>query len=345
MFSNIGYKIKVLAQVLFGIGVVGAVIAGFVVMGLGNVGIGFAIMGGGFLLFWVGSLSLYGYGELIDQTMITASLAQQQLTALHSAVEGLSAARYSHAVALMEAEKYNAAYALLAGLHVQDSEAKLQEVMAKQMLSAQVGDMVRFGTYPQGNRASDGKKAIEWLVLAKENGRMLLVSKYALNCKKYHTTKTKVTWETSSLREWLNGTFLNEAFNATEQGRIATSTVAADRNPKYDTDPGQATEDKVFLLSVVEAERYFTTNAAWQCAPTAYAIAQGVYVSDSYTTADGAAACWWWLRSPGCNQDWAARVDTAGELLFKGYSVHSSHDGVRPALWVKTSSLKVQNNA
>ena len=63
-----------------------------------------------------------------------------------------------------------------------------------------------------------------------------------------------VTWETCSLRKWLNDEFVNEAFSKKEQKYIPTVTVPAHKNPKYDTDPGKATKDKVFLLSAVEVK-------------------------------------------------------------------------------------------
>ncbi len=45
----------------------------------------------------------------------------------------------------------------------------------------EVGDVIYFGSYEQDNNLSNGKEEIEWIVLAKENRKALLISKYALD--------------------------------------------------------------------------------------------------------------------------------------------------------------------
>ena len=204
--------------------------------------------------------------------------------------------------------------------------------------NASVGDTITFGAYEQDNNTSNGKEAIEWTVLDKDGMSLLLISKQALDCQQYNTSYTDVTWESCSLRKWMNGTFLNKAFNAEEQAQIQNTTVSADKNPEYNTNPGNATTDKVFLLSINEVEKYFNSDEARKCAPTAYAKAQGAYTSDIYKTASGAATCWWWLRSPGYNQNSAADVYNDGSVDFGGYIVNYGNDAVRPALWINLDS-------
>lgn len=204
--------------------------------------------------------------------------------------------------------------------------------------NASVGDTITFGAYEQDNNTSNGKEAIEWTVLDKDGMSLLLISKQALDCQQYNTSYTDVTWESCSLRKWMNGTFLNKAFNAEEQAQIQNTTVSADKNPEYNTNPGNATTDKVFLLSINEVEKYFNSDEARKCAPTAYAKAQGAYTSDIYKTASGAATCWWWLRSPGNSQTHAASVHNHGSVYYTGYLVNYAHDAVRPALWINLDS-------
>lgn len=200
--------------------------------------------------------------------------------------------------------------------------------------SVEVGDIHTFGAYPQDN---DTKEAIKWLVLAKEDNKILLISEKALDCQKYNDTYADVTWETCSLRKWLNSTFLNAAFSPTEQKKIVSTTVSADKNPNYSTDPGKATTDKVFLLSINEANQYFDNDEARKCVPTVYAIANGVYISSS-DTKGGAATCWWWLRSPGDLRLCAANVYNVGAVNSRGGSVTLSSGCVRPALWITLES-------
>lgn len=193
--------------------------------------------------------------------------------------------------------------------------------------TANVGDIIVFGTYEQDNNISNGKENIEWLVLAKENNRVFVISDKVLDCQPYHPSWSDVTWETCSLRKWLNNDFINSAFSDDEKVKIPTVTVSADKNPKYNTNPGNATKDKVFLLSIVEAEKYFSSDSARQCSPTDYAVANGASESNDNI-------CWWWLRSSGCNQDYAAFVYSNGNIFEDGYYILNSHHAVRPAMWI-----------
>lgn len=252
--------------------------------------------------------------------------------------EAISSNKYDRAIALIDSGDYESAYTLLNKLNYKDSEAKRLEIRPnyqKMLFSkATVGSTVFFGAYEQDNDTSNGKEDIEWLVLAKSGNKMLVISKYALDWQEYNTSYTSVTWETCSLRKWLNGTFINNAFSAEEQAMIPTVTVSADKNPDYITDPGNATQDKVFLLSITEANQYFTSDEARKCAPTDYAIAQGAYTSDIYK-AGGRGTCWWWLRSPCDTQYMAAYVNCLGVVYGYSYSVGVDYGAVRPALWIE----------
>ena len=191
-----------------------------------------------------------------------------------------------------------------------------------------VGDTVTFGSYEQDNDLTNGSEAIEWQVLDVQGGKALLVSKYALDCQPYNETRVGVTWETCTLRSWLNSTFLGSAFTSEEAAKVVTTTVANPANATYGTSGGASTEDKAFCLSIAEAKSYFSSDADRMCVPTAYAVAQGAYQSD------GAGTWYWWLRSPGYSADYAAFVFVNGYVNSNGHYVSSSDDAVRPALWV-----------
>ena len=196
-----------------------------------------------------------------------------------------------------------------------------------------VGNYVIFGNYPQTNDVNDNSP-IEWLVLESDGETALLISRYALDCKPYNERYEATTWETCTLRSWLNSEFFNKAFSTEEKQYILQSDVSADKNPKNSTNPGNATKDNVFLLSIVEANKYFKSDDARKCAPTDYAIQQGAYTSDSYKV-EGRKACWWWLRSPGLNSAYAAEVYYGGPIYDRGNGVHDSINAVRPCVRVR----------
>ena len=206
----------------------------------------------------------------------------------------------------------------------------LKEVF-KEVFSA--GTYLAFGSYPQTKTGNDDTP-IEWLILESDGETALLISRYALDCKLYNEKKEDTTWETCTLRGWLNNEFFNKAFSAEEKQSILQSDVSADKNPEYSTNPGNATKDKVFLLSVVEANKFFKSKDARKCAPTDYAIQQGAYTSDS-SKVEGRKACWWWLRSPGSDSDFAAFVTYGGSISDRGTRVNFSYSAVRPCVRVR----------
>ncbi len=257
--------------------------------------------------------------------------------------------KYNYAIEQMNAGKTVEAYEALIALDgYKDSAEKASsiynEYKVEKLKAPEVGDYVFFGAYEQDNNTANGKEDIEWLVLDKKDDKILVISKYALDCQQYDTSYADVTWETSLLRKWLNGTFINAAFTDAEKSLIPTVSVSADKNLEYGTNPGNATQDKVFLLNITEANKYFSYDSTRQCEATAYAEAQGAHVSSSNGN------CWWWLRSPGIHQDKAAMVDFDGEVSEIGISVdydgevdgfgfrvNYSYLAVRPVLWIDIS--------
>lgn len=251
--------------------------------------------------------------------------------------ETIVASKYDRAIKCIDSGDYESAYILLKDISYKDSKEKCADIKTKYnqilMRKAAVGDKITFGTYEQDNVASNGTENIEWLVLARENNKILVISDKALDRQLYDNAD--VTWENCSLRKWLNDSFLNAAFSEEERALIQSTTLSADKNPEYSSDPGTATTDKVFLLSINEAEKYFNSDEARKCAPTAYAKAQGALTSiDVYETPSGAATCWWWLRSPGYSQKGAAIVNCDGSVYYFGYGVDYDDVSVRPALWI-----------
>lgn len=242
--------------------------------------------------------------------------------------EAIQSNKYDRAIKLIDSGDYQAACALLAGLTYKDSAEKLQSIKPLLLAKANPGDTVFFGAYEQDNNTSNGKEDVEWLVLEVKDGKALVVSKYALDCKQYNTSNTNVTWETCTLRKWLNTDFINSAFSSDEKAKIPTVTVSADENPDYSTNPGNATQDQVFLLSITEANKYFGSDSARQCKPTDYAFANGAYVNSVNGN------CWWWLRSPCVTQDSAAYVHSSGDVYEPGSDVDIGTSAVRPAMWI-----------
>lgn len=246
--------------------------------------------------------------------------------------------RYNKAVALIDEGSVVEAYEAFMSLgKYKDSADKASSIYDSYKLEKlkhiEVGDTIFFGSYEQDNDKENGNEDIEWLVLEIEDGKALLISKYALDCQPYNTVYENVTWETCSLRKWLNEMFILNAFGVEEQAQIQSTSVSADKNPEYSTDPGNSTTDKVFLLSVTEVKKYFSSDEDRKCEATDYAIAQGA----SYSR-EKKPTCCWWLRSPGYNQYTAEDIYGNGFVISGGNDVNYDNVCVRPAMWVNVNS-------
>ncbi len=179
-----------------------------------------------------------------------------------------------------------------------------------------------------------------------DNHKALLLSRYGLDEQPYNTANTEVTWETSSLRAWLNDEFIRNAFSSAEQGSILLTVIDNSKSQccnEWDTNGGNNTRDRVFLLSYAEANKYFgvstenKNNMLARTSPTDYAYALGAYAYGSNTTAEGKISAWWWLRSPGRDPKRAALILSNGYM--DDFMVNRYRTVVRPALWIDLGSL------
>ena len=139
-------------------------------------------------------------------------------------------------------------------------------------------------------------------------------------------------YATSSIRAWLNDDFYNTAFSSSQKASILTSELD---NRAYDS---ETTYDKIFLLSWSEMQNtaygfpaYTGSSYARQAKGTDYAKCQGLWASSSNECSFQR------LRSAGICSEYACEVHGAGSLDYGYWCVHSTSNGVRPAL--KISNL------
>ena len=217
------------------------------------------------------------------------------------------------------------------------------------------GDIVLFGNYWQNDTngddladQNDAKEPIEWRVLEQNGDDVFLMSEKLLDAQMYNTEWDKVTWETCSLRQWLNETFYNNAFNTTEKDAIKTTTVENNDNLHYSVSGGNTTYDKVYLPSIEEvtnraygfSDETNDNGTNWvgdpaRCAKvTEYATSQSVSIRYDDTG-------WWWLRSPGCNGYGASYVYTYGSIADSGVPVNTTGRGLRPVLHINLQSINL----
>lgn len=239
--------------------------------------------------------------------------------------------RYNNAEKALASKDYEEAYLTFKALYkFKDSQVRANSILKDHPSVAQIGDIITLGKYEQDNNKSNGMEEIKWKVLEKgENGKMLLISKYALDCRNYHSSPKQVTWEESEIRGWLNTDFYSTAFSSAEKAYVKTSKLENDGTNDFKVNGGNSTNDRVFLLSTDEVKGYFPKTIDRICIATNYAQTRG-------TELDGITrACRWWLRSPGSTLYSAASVKLDGFILDLGTPVSIDKAFIRPAIWVE----------
>lgn len=190
------------------------------------------------------------------------------------------------------------------------------KIYGDMLKSAKEGDIIRFGAYEQDNDIPNGKEKIEWQVLAKEDGKMLVISKCVLDEQPYNVTRTAVTWKNCSLRRWLNKSFAKAAFDGKEKSIIGAPS---------DRQRADGLEDKIFLLSESEVVRYLPESSRL-CRVTKYAIANGAYADNDSGNCFG-----WLLRS---HEESRSAANWSEMFDFHGIPSVDISGEIRPALWI-----------
>lgn len=197
-------------------------------------------------------------------------------------------------------------------------------------LNSGTNDTIFFGNYKGEN--------IEWIVLTTEGDKKLLLSKYVLDacvyCKDYDFA---YKWSDSYLCKWLNETFMNEAFNESEQAMLTKGTVYRE---EFDNDThsrkkvSYTNSKKVFCLTSDEMSYYRQGDITLkQSKPTSY-------VKDNY----GKEIVWnkgkyqgyasYWERGYNKNRYYGVQILPSGGAAVSPEYIAGEIAGVRPAVWV-----------
>ncbi|MCR5137758.1 MAG: leucine-rich repeat domain-containing protein [Oscillospiraceae bacterium] len=172
-----------------------------------------------------------------------------------------------------------------------------------------------------------GTERTPWRVLEvdREHETALLIAEEPVCNRAYHEKRENTTWEQCSLRAWLNGEYCEKIFSAEEKAAVVETELENPNNPEYGTEGGNLTKDKIFLLNIDEAKKYFKDNKDRAPSPR--------WPSTSR---------WWWLRSPGCSSDYAVNVYDGGYIYCSGYGV-DGRLAVRPAFKINLKSDIIQS--
>lgn len=194
-------------------------------------------------------------------------------------------------------------------------------------MSTQAGETVAFGSYAPGNVPAE---PVAWKVVERNGNVVTMVSKYLIDAKPYEVSSTSTSWEDSSLRQWLNGDFIELAFSDAERDALVTTVLENGVESDIGIDGSEpTTEDRVYLLSGEELNRYFGKETGAFDTERSNAMAQAQLLE--YFNI-------WWLRTK--DKDYGNPMvvfNGTVSINWDGYGVEDT--GVRPAIRVNLDAL------
>ncbi|MBO4555792.1 MAG: zinc ribbon domain-containing protein, partial [Elusimicrobiales bacterium] len=237
----------------------------------------------------------------------------------------------------------------------------------KMKITSKIGEIIELGSWRY--EADGTKRPIKWQVMEiGEDGTAVLLSCYAIDNHAYHSKRVDITWAESDIRAWLNGEFYENAFSNEEKRRIIPVRLKNNDNKgeftqeyvdylkrwgidgssylgqEWHTKGGSDTTDKVWLLSLDDMKKYshiFKKDKDRQLKPTPNMCTRHEYGQGKYFQKNNCVGnAWWWLRSPGPNQNLAAAVYDDGFVYDAlGAYVGGVRGGVRAALKINLKNL------
>jgi hypothetical protein len=170
----------------------------------------------------------------------------------------------------------------------------------------------------------------QWIVLDVQADKMLLIAKDVVKVNiAFSKDKMSSDWSASSLRNWLNTSYLS-TFNSLDKAQIVETTIG---NSGFAN-----TTDKIYILSLAEVQKYLGKNGRLQTNNSE------MWIDDQYNSNRIAyhhrEPAYWWLRTSGYCEQFVSYISPEGKI--RPYGFFATHDGrlsgVRPALWVNLNS-------
>jgi len=241
-----------------------------------------------------------------------------------NAMQSINDANYHNAITLLES---------IPDFLDSNEQAKNAKKMA--MLAAEKARMDALKTAEVGDKIFIGDYS--WTVLDVRDNMMLIISDRGLGYRRYEHNDLGNTWEHSNIRSYLNGYFYEKQFSEDEKEKIIEVVNKNKANPWYESDGGNDTSDRVFLLSLEEVVRYFGDSGLYDNQPEERDprnLRRTEYIDDQFNFWRSISVGWW-LRTPGSRPRSSSHSFTC--VLLDGRIKVSGETGsmhIRPALWV-----------
>ncbi|MBQ3587902.1 MAG: hypothetical protein II977_04995 [Oscillospiraceae bacterium] len=183
-----------------------------------------------------------------------------------------------------------------------------------------------------------GRVPMPWQVLENKNGRLLLLSKYVLDCLPFEDfydpfyfsmSFDRTKWPHCTLKRHVNSDFYPSLLTDEEKERVVPVYISDDDRLTFEAREGLQ-PDRMFLLSKPEAEKYLKTEKDRMAPITAFATRSMLY--NYFRT-----YAYWWLRTPGeflVEKMYVldGRITSRNSLVGGD---HFNYLGVRPAMYYR----------
>ena len=196
----------------------------------------------------------------------------------------------------------------------EDTVTMEETVAEEEEKSAYIGCTTTIGSYPK--TAEGDLQPIEWIAIASEEDKILLVSKYTIDNVSFEDGFYDSSWETSQLRKWHEDFYQHSFSDGEKQWIVPTETEVG----VYDT---------VFSLSKREMEEYLPQYSYRRTQATDYAAVKDVLHSETSSN--------YWSRTIYEEKsDAAYSVNFNADFSITG--VYALVMGVRPAMYINKNA-------
>ena len=219
-----------------------------------------------------------------------------------------------------------------------DKKLELMKTINEYSVDTDIDEMdtISFGKYEQDGNVENGSEDIEWILLDRKGGKVMLMSRIIIENNVFNANGIDNIWENSDIRKFMNENCYNAWFSDSEKTKIVKTNVAT----KNSQGTNIYTDDNLYLLNEEECRRFFgkedsnqyNKRIATHITEYLKATRTNITVSNKNTWYKGNSS--FWLRDAGKNAIFAKYVGLFGRLNQEGDAVNKN-DGIRPVMWVK----------
>ena len=179
-----------------------------------------------------------------------------------------------------------------------------------------------------------GNHTDTWIILdydEKEQKALLMCTEY-LDEIAYEEDEDEITWEGSTLRDYLNGSQYYGRLPKGFRKLILKTKLVNEDNEQYGTDGGNDTKDYVFIFSLSEYNKYLAPGSGNEKYLDILLLNEDYYYSNVK----------WWLRTPGSSPAkalYTSNSNTSGNINMEGKDIDAEIFAY-PVVWISLKSGK-----